>query len=310
MRPQIDHLSIMSMTPEPKPGTLIRFMTLAALLIFESPGRVGPGVTMRSLASPLETHNPGNAPDGGRAGSTHNASAFVQERDALGDGFPDSVRLTRPEDRTTFVRWLGFLAESQFYVSSSSALAEIHDCAGLVRFAFRNALVAHDASWRASTQIAPIARTTGKQPDFGDLREFAYPDWALGANLFRTRAGPLASGDLDRGAFAQFADAATLLHYNTYFISRDVHAARAGDLLFFLQPAQTEPYHCMLFVGRSNFQPQNADWIVYHTGDLNGRPGEVRELELQLLMHHPDPRWRPLAANPKFLGVYRFELLR
>lgn len=310
MQPQIDHLSIMSMTPEPKPRTLIRFMTLAALLIFESPGRVGPGVAVRSIASPLETHNPGNAPEGGRAGSAHKASGFVRQRDALGDGFPDSVRLTRPEDRTTFVRWLGFLAESQFYVSSSSASAGIHDCAGLVRFAFRNALAAHNASWRASTQIAPIARTTGKQPDFGDLREFVYPDWALGANLFRTRAGPLAPGDLDGGAFAQFADAATLLHYNTYFISRDARAARAGDLLFFLQPGQNEPYHCMLFIGRSYFQPHNADWIVYHTGDLNGLPGEVRELELQSLMHHPDPRWRPLAANPRFLGVYRFELLR
>lgn len=300
----------MSTTPEPKPRILIQLMTLAALLIFESPGSVSPEVTVHSLASPLETHNPGNAPEGGRAGSTLNASGFVRERDTLGDGFPDSVRLTRPEDRTTFVRWLGFLAESQFYVSSSSASAEIHDCAGLVRFAFRNALMAHDASWRASKPIALIVLTTRKQPDFGDLREFAYPEWALGANLFRMRAGPLAPGDLDRGAFAQFADAATLLHYNTYFISRDVRAARAGDLLFFFQPGQNEAYHCILFVGRSNFQPQNADWIVYHTGDLSGRPGEVRELELQSLMNHPDPRWRPLAANPRFLGVYRFELLR
>lgn len=310
MQSQVDHLSIKSMTPEPKPRTLIRLMTLAALLIIESPGRVDPGVTVRSLASPLETHDPGNASDGGRAGPTHNASAFARERDTLGDGLPDSVRLTRPEDRTTFVRWLGFLAESQFYVSSSSASAEIHDCAGLVRFAFHNALMAHNASWGASTEIAPIARTTGKQPDFGDLREFVYPDWALGVNLFRTRAGPLAPGDLDSGAFAQFADAATLLHYNTYFISRDVRAARPGDLLFFFQPGQNEPYHCMLFVGRSNFQPQYEDWIVYHTGDLNGQSGEVRELELLVLMHHPDPRWRPLAANPRFLGVYRFELLR
>jgi uncharacterized protein len=43
---------------------------------------------------------------------------------------------------------------------------------------------------------------------------------------------------------------------------------------------------------------------------LNGRPGEVRELEVRVLMQHPDPRWRPRAANSRFLGVYRFELLR
>jgi len=310
VRLQAAHLGIMWTTSEPKPRTIIPLMTLAALLISESSGRVNPGLPIRSLTSPLETHNPGNAPAARRAGPSQNASAFVRERDTLGDGFPDSVRLTRPEDRPIFVKWLGFLAESQFYVSSPSASAELHDCAGLVRFAFRNALMAHDASWRASHPIVAIALATGKLPDFGDLREFDYPNWALGENLFRTRAGPLAPGDLDGQAFAQFADAATLLHYNAYFISRDVRAACAGDLLFFFQPGQSEPYHCMLFVGRSNFQPQSADWIVYHTGDLNGRPGEVRELELQSLLHHPDPRWRPLAANPRFLGVYRFELLR
>jgi hypothetical protein len=52
------------------------------------------------------------------------------------------------------------------------------------------------------------------------------------------------------------------------------------------------------------------DWIVYHTGDLDGRQGEIRHVPASLLMQHPDPRWRPLAANPRFLGVYRFNLLR
>jgi uncharacterized protein len=291
------------MTLKPGPRALLPLLALTALLIFAFSGRVLPGFAVRSLASPSNPHNPSPA-------ATRNATALAPEHDTLGDGFPDSVRLTRPEDRVIFVRWLGFLAESQFYVSSSAPSAEIHDCAGLVRFAFRNALVAHNVSWRASAPIALIARTTGEQPDFGDLCEFAYPDWALGANLFRTRAGPLAPGDLQGGAFAQFADAATLLHYNTFFIARDVRAARAGDLLFFFQPGQNEPYHCMLFVGRSNFQPLNADWLVYHTGGLDGRQGEVRELEVQSLLGHPDPRWRPLPANPRYLGVYRFELLR
>ena len=170
--------------------------------------------------------------------------------------------------------------------------------------------MAHNAAWRMSTHIGPASEAPNGEPDFGDLREFAYPNWVLGRNLFRIRAGPLAPGDLGDGAFAQFADAAALLHYNTFLVSRDVRSALAGDLLFYDQPGQSEPYHSMLFVGRSNFQAEGTDWVVYHTGDLNGRPGEVRELELQLLMHHPDPRWRPLAANPRFLGVYRFELLR
>jgi len=237
-------------------------------------------------------------------------------RDSLGDGFPDGVRLSRPGDRATFVRWITYLAESQYYSPSPAAAPEIHDCAGLIRFAFRNALVTHGASWRRSLELtpagpaAPNVGENGADIDFGDLREFRYPGWLLGPNLFRTHSGPLAAGDFTSGAFAEFADAATLLHYNTFFVSRDMAAARAGDLLFYNQPGQAEAYHSMLFVGRSYFQPEGSDWIVYHTGDLNGRTGEIREVEVRVLIEHPDPRWRPLEANPRFLGVYRFELLR
>jgi uncharacterized protein len=28
------------------------------------------------------------------------------------------------------------------------------------------------------------------------------------------------------------------------------------------------------------------------------------------LLHHPDPRWRPLKENANFLGVYRWNILR
>jgi len=50
--------------------------------------------------------------------------------------------------------------------------------------------------------------------------------------------------------------------------------------------------------------------VVYHTGDLEGQRGEVREVEVEQLLGHPDPRWRPLATNHNFLGVYRLEILR
>jgi uncharacterized protein YfaT (DUF1175 family) len=223
--------------------------------------------------------------------------------DSLGDGFPDSVRLDRAQDRENFTRWFTFLAETQYYAPTPRTRAEVQDCAALVRFAFRNSLVAHSSAWREEAGLP-------YDPGFGDIAKYSYPYGPLGRALFRTQPGPLAPGNLAQGAFAEFADSAALLRYNTYLISRDVRAAQAGDLLFFHQPVQREPFHTMLFVGRSYYQPQSSDWIVYHTGDLNGHRGELREVQAGTLLEHPDLHWRPLLSNPNFLGVYRLEILR
>ena len=224
-------------------------------------------------------------------------------RDRFGDGWPDAARLDRPADRENFVRWLTYLAESAYYQPAARAREEVNDCAALIRYAYRNAFVAHTAAWRESVGLR-IA------PAFGDVAKFAYPDWPLGRGLFRNRGGPFSPEDLERGVFQEFADAQTMLRHNTFAVSEDIRAARPGDLLFFRQPEQAEPFHVMLFVGRSHFQPQGADWIVYHTGDVDGQRGEVRHVQASVLAQHPEPRWRPLETNPRFLGVYRFNLLR
>jgi uncharacterized protein len=242
--------------------------------------------------------------------SGRSISSAAGDGDSLGDGFPDAARIVRPEDRATFVHWLTFLAEAQYYAPSPQSATEIHDCAGLIRFAFRNALMAHNAAWRRSVLMGREGGLAQIEVDFGNLSEFTYPDWVLGTDLFRTRTGPLAPGDLKDGTFAQFADVSTVLHFNTFFVAREIRAARPGDLLFYYQTGQNEPYHSMLFVGRSYFQPYGTDWVVYHTGDINRRPGQIREAEVRMLLRIPDPRWRPLASNPRFLGVFRFELLR
>jgi uncharacterized protein YfaT (DUF1175 family) len=223
--------------------------------------------------------------------------------DGLGEGLPDSARLDGASDRENFVRWFTFLAETQYYAPSRGARVEVQDCAALVRFAYRNALVAHTPAWREDAEL-PF------DPGFGDIAKFNYPYGPLGRALFRTQPGPAGPADLEHSAFAEFADSATLLRYNTFPVSRDLRAARPGDLLFFHQAAQREPFHTMLFVGNSYYQPQGTDWIVYHTGDIRGRRGEIREVRAATLLEHPDPRWRPLASNPSFLGVYRLEILR
>jgi len=235
----------------------------------------------------------------GPGGTAHGLSWH----DSRGDGFPDSARLDTVQDRQNFTRWFTFLAETQYYAASPRTQAEIQDCAALVRYAFRNSLVAHSPAWRENAALP-------YDPGFGDVAKYHYPHGPLGRALFRARRGPVASGDFEQGAFVEFADSATLLRYNAYLISRDVRAAEPGDLLFFHQSVQREPFHTMLFVGRSYYQPQGSDWIVYHTGDLDGHRGEIREVQAVTLLDHPDLHWRPLLNNPNFLGVYRLEILR
>jgi uncharacterized protein YfaT (DUF1175 family) len=109
--------------------------------------------------------------------------------------------------------------------------------------------------------------------------------------------------------YGQFADARTLIRLNTRALGRDVSAAQPGDLLYFHQPEQQQPDHVMVFVGRSFFDPEAHDWVVYHTGPSADGPGEVRKVRLRDLQQHPSPRWRPLTVNRQFVGVFRLAAL-
>jgi len=111
-------------------------------------------------------------------------------------------------------------------------------------------------------------------------------------------------------AFAQFADAKTLQLRNTYFVTRDAARAQPGDLFFYRQDNDHMPFHSMIYLGRSQFVRTPDRYLVYHTGpDANG-PGEIRRPTLDELRRFPDADWRPLPDNPRFLGVYRWNILR
>ena len=125
---------------------------------------------------------------------------------------------------------------------------------------------------------------------------------ADGLPLFRVAGAPSPK-------YAEFADAKTLIRPERTPLGRDTRALRPGDLLYFHQPGQREPDHLMVFVGRSHFETDGDDWVVYHTGPLDGGPGEVRKVRLSTLAQHPSPRWRPLASNPQFIGVFRLAVL-
>jgi uncharacterized protein YfaT (DUF1175 family) len=200
------------------------------------------------------------------------------------------VRLADESDRAAFRSWFVLLADAQF----ERQTADVTDCAGLVRHAVREALRAHTPEWVRQSGL-PFA------PQFADVRSAPR---AAGDSLplFQVTPGPSPK-------FAEFADAKTLIHLNARPLGRDARALGAGDLLYFHQPGQREPDHVMVFVGRSQFESDGDDWIVYHTGPLEGGPGEVRKVRLSTLMQHPSPRWRPIISNPSFVGVYRLAIL-
>jgi uncharacterized protein len=200
------------------------------------------------------------------------------------------VRLADESDRAAFRSWFVLLADAQF----ERTTPDVADCAALIRHAFREAMRAHTPEWvrRAGLPFAP---------QFADVRS-APKVRADGWPLFQVSAGSNAQ-------FAEFADAKTLIALNARPLGRDTKALRAGDLLYFRQPAQKVPDHLMVFVGRSMFEAAGDDWVVYHTGPTDDGPGEVRKVRLSTLEQHPAARWRPLMSNPRFVGVYRLAIL-
>lgn len=228
-------------------------------------------------------------------------SAFV---DSDGDGIPDNAELRSFQDRQNFRRWFAAVAEMQFYRITDEWNAGQRDCAGLVRFAWREALRKHDRPWfqRMGADYEAVAP---------DVRAFTLETNPIGEKLFRTDFGVFQESDLAGGKFSDFADARTLKTFNCEFVSRDRRRAERGDLLFFHQPwVPRFPYHVMIFIGESLKYGEGAgDWVVYHTGSSPTDEGTVKKVRLAVLDHHPDKRWRPVESNPNFLGFYRLKIL-
>src|ERR1039458_9132227 len=112
--------------------------------------------------------------------------------DTIGDGTPDFLRLHDPADRITFRRWFTFLAEAQYF-RGRALPAEIDDCAGLLRFAYREALRPHDAAWAREMALPAPASAS-------DIQQYQYPYTPLAAALFRVRGGSLQANDPRDGA--------------------------------------------------------------------------------------------------------------
>jgi uncharacterized protein len=224
--------------------------------------------------------------------------------DSDNDGIPDPAELRTFQDRESFRRWFTTVAELQFYQLNDQWNAEQRDCAGLVRFAMREALRHHDRAW--FQKMGPGYETVAP-----DVAGFDLDHNPLGEKIFRTDFGSFQPGDLRNGRFSEFADGRSLKNFNTTFVSRDRREAQPGDLLIYYQPwVQKFPYHVMIFLGGPRVAPNGAqDWVVYHTGSSPTDKGTVKKVELSVLDRHPDPRWRPVESNRNFLGFYRLKIL-
>ena len=255
----------------------------------------------RNAAEPSALLKPGSAV----VSSDSPARTTNELVDSDNDGIPDLIELHSFQDRDSFRRWFTAIAETQFYQLSDQWNAEQRDCAGLARFAMREALRHHDRIW--FQKMGPAYQTVAP-----DVKSFDLDHNPFGEKIFRTDFGSFAETDIRNNRFSEFADARTLKNFNVVFVSRDRREARPGDLLFFYQPwVQKFPYHVMIFLGEARIADNGAqDWVVYHTGSSPTDEGTVKKVELSVLDHHPDPRWRPVERNKNFLGFYRLKILQ
>src|SRR6266571_5049462 len=212
---------------------LLLWFTFVFLIAYFSPGR-----TIESNLTAGSTK--------GSTKSTRMRPATPAPSDSLSvdsdnDGIPDGAELQSFADRESFRRWFTGIAEQQFYQLSDQWNAEQRDCAGLVRFAIREALRRHDRIW--FQKMGPGYETVAP-----DVAGFDLDQNPLGEKIFRTDFGSFHESDLRNGRFSEFADGRALKSFNTLFVSRDRREAETGDLLFFYQPwVQKFPYHVMIF---------------------------------------------------------------
>ncbi|MDZ7403690.1 MAG: DUF1175 domain-containing protein [candidate division KSB1 bacterium] len=235
---------------------------------------------------------------------TTNHAPTRSPRDLDADGFPDACELDDEADRRNFRRWFVSIAESQLHQEDPAWRKDDHDCAGLIRFAYREALKRHDTEW---LRLKPFLVDAA----IADVRKYNYPGVPFLQNkIFRTREGNFNKADLHDTTFAVTALAAKLRSYNTVFLGKSLENVQPGDLLFFLNTGDVKmPQHAMIFIGDPKRPPSFDDGVIYHTGPRESDPGVLKKVRLADLLKHPDARWHPAPENPYFLGYYRWKIL-
>lgn len=217
----------------------------------------------------------------------------------------DLAFLPRNEERTVRDN-VALVALAQAQRSSVRWQREQRDCAGLVRFAYKESVAPRSAEQVKEIFHRPVPFPALRYPT--KLILPMYPSlWHTG----------FTNDGLPRFDF--FADAETLIGYNFRLKGRDVTEAESGDILAFRKDLAGEsPYHLMIFGGPD----VRRGVVVYHTGsepeEIPRRvgvvpkpvPPAVRIVRLSELSTSPDPIWIPVASNPHFLGVFEWKRFR
>jgi len=210
----------------------------------------------------------------------------------VGEGGEETGYLL-PQDEDALRRVVVDVALQQAHRQSPLWEPRQRDCAGLVRFAYRTALEERSAPRTAKLGLPAKLHL----PPLSERARQLFPRfpqfWQVGLE------------DAGTARYGHFADAETLVSYNFRPKSRQLEAARSGDLLVYRKPLDNdEPFHLMLFV-----ESRPAPLAVYHNG-AEGDDAQVRVVRIRELFDSPDPVWIPRTDNPYFLGVYEWNRLR
>lgn len=210
--------------------------------------------------------------------------------DTDSDGFPDSAELPTEEERARFRNWFVRIAESQYVKPGSYWNPKERDCAGLIRYAYREALKIHDTDWQKKSGIV-------LDKNLPDIESYHYPEIPiLGRKIFKIKKGDFS----DPESFDSFADAETIFRWNTTYISKNILDAKRGDILFFENRGDIQfPFHSMIVAEVSGKEPI----VIYHTGS-----GDILK-RVPLSYLEKSRVFRVSPENPYFLGVYRFHIL-
>lgn len=209
--------------------------------------------------------------------------------DIDGDGFPECAELVSESDRSAFRGWFVRIAESQFLKRSALWRKEDRDCAGLVRFSYKEALKKHDEQWLKRSGMV-------LDKNIPDVEAFSYPNIpVLGSSVFKVCSG--SSNQLN--SFGDFADAGIIAKLNCRFLSKKISDAKEGDLLFFIIDDRKSPWHSMIVAGTENGERM----LIYHTG-----VGDVIKRVPVSYLDKSD-LFNVSESNTHFLGVFRFNIL-